>query len=205
MFQCIRRFKTVSWVAMLAAFSASLDGYRKKYPDLTAGYYSTNRALKKSISMAASFPTRASFGKWQLLAPASSKENTSLHGEVSNQQVKQLVRLYAITLSNTLHPISHCQISFSNTQQKGSVAKSPSTSSGSISSSVSSLRLSRQNGNTGSLPNSSPAWVSVCFNQRCLYTYPRSHPHSCEVSSSTHTVCESANSHLGAFLETHDF
>ncbi|CAG7996809.1 unnamed protein product [Penicillium salamii] len=28
MFQCIRRFKTVSWVAMLAAFSASLDGYQ---------------------------------------------------------------------------------------------------------------------------------------------------------------------------------
>jgi hypothetical protein len=27
--QCVRRFKTVSLIAMTAAFSASLDGYRK--------------------------------------------------------------------------------------------------------------------------------------------------------------------------------
>jgi SP family general alpha glucoside:H+ symporter-like MFS transporter len=27
--QCVRRFKTVSWIAMAAAFCASLDGYRK--------------------------------------------------------------------------------------------------------------------------------------------------------------------------------
>ena len=27
--QCVTRFKTVSWIAMAAAFSASLDGYRK--------------------------------------------------------------------------------------------------------------------------------------------------------------------------------
>jgi SP family general alpha glucoside:H+ symporter-like MFS transporter len=30
--QCARRFKTVSLIAMTAAFSASLDGYRKPLP-----------------------------------------------------------------------------------------------------------------------------------------------------------------------------
>lgn len=30
--QCVRRFKTVSIIAMTAAFSASLDGYRKPLP-----------------------------------------------------------------------------------------------------------------------------------------------------------------------------
>lgn len=29
MWQCVKRFKTVSLIAMAAAFSASLDGYRK--------------------------------------------------------------------------------------------------------------------------------------------------------------------------------
>ena len=29
--QCVTRFKTVSWIAMAAAFSASLDGYRKSF------------------------------------------------------------------------------------------------------------------------------------------------------------------------------
>lgn len=30
--QCVRRFKTVSLIAMTAAFSASLDGYRNYIP-----------------------------------------------------------------------------------------------------------------------------------------------------------------------------
>lgn len=33
MLQCVRRFKTVSLIAMAAAFSASLDGYRKSLPE----------------------------------------------------------------------------------------------------------------------------------------------------------------------------
>lgn len=37
--QCVRRFKVVSWIAMAAAFSAALDGYRKSFVTLLQAYH----------------------------------------------------------------------------------------------------------------------------------------------------------------------
>lgn len=47
--QCVRRFKHVSLIAMTAAFSASLDGYRKKYP-MTSWYGPYNLMVHRNQS-----------------------------------------------------------------------------------------------------------------------------------------------------------
>lgn len=62
--QSAGQFKMASLIAMIAAFGASLDGYRKLSRRYLLGWGSTDRSARKSTSTAALSQTRVSSNKW---------------------------------------------------------------------------------------------------------------------------------------------
>lgn len=95
---CVRRFKIVSLIAMTAAFSASLDGYRKLLLLETYELLIILICLQKLILMAVLSPTRVLFDRWLPQAHPSLQANTSPHGVVSNPPVKLSVKLYVFPI-----------------------------------------------------------------------------------------------------------
>ena len=98
--QCALRFKRVSLIAMVAAFSASLDGYRKKQFFFL---FSTGDILslktQRSTSTAVLSPTKVSSSRWHHRAQKSSTANTFQHGEVFSLPVRPWDRLYGFESS----------------------------------------------------------------------------------------------------------